>query len=97
MKTASITEAKNGLSALIDRVRAGETILITDRGIPVARIEPVVRSDDPDGRLDRLVRAGIVRPPARRLPREILDTPPPRPLVDVDVVEIVLEERRSGW
>jgi prevent-host-death family protein len=97
MRTASITEAKNGLSALIDRVRAGETILITDRGTPVARIEPMVSTDDPDGRLERLVRAGIVRPPARRLPSDILDTPPPRPLVDVDVVAIVIEERRSGW
>jgi prevent-host-death family protein len=97
MKTASITEAKNGLSALIDRVRAGETILITDRGIPVARIEPVERSDQPVGRLERLVRAGIARPPSTRMPSRLLDTPPPRPLVDVDVVGIVLEERRSGW
>ena len=42
MKTATITQAKNGLSALIDRVRAGESILILDRGTPVARLEPVV-------------------------------------------------------
>jgi prevent-host-death family protein len=97
MRRASISEVKNGLSAFIDRVRAGETILITDRGIPVARIEPVERSNDPEGRLERLVRAGIVRPPAERLPRAILDEPPPRLTRDVDVVEIVLEERRSGW
>ena len=41
MKTATITEAKNGLSALIDRVRAGESVLILDRGVPIARIEPI--------------------------------------------------------
>ena len=38
MKKATITEAKNQLSALIDRVRHGETIVITDRGRPVARL-----------------------------------------------------------
>lgn len=53
MKTATITEAKNGLSALIDRVRAGESILILDRGRPVARLEPAVQVDDPQGRLAR--------------------------------------------
>ena len=34
------TEAKNKLSALLARVKAGETVVITERGIPVARIEP---------------------------------------------------------
>ena len=32
MKTATITEAKNQLSALIDRAKHGETIVITDPG-----------------------------------------------------------------
>ena len=31
MKTASISEVKNGLSALIDRVRKGEPVVITGR------------------------------------------------------------------
>ena len=38
MKKASITEAKNNLSALIDRVKAGASVLIVDRGRPVARL-----------------------------------------------------------
>ena len=41
MKKASITEAKNNLSALIDRVKGGSSVLIVDRGRPVARLEPV--------------------------------------------------------
>jgi prevent-host-death family protein len=55
MKTATISETKNQLSALLDRVRHGETILITDRSQPVARLEPVVSASGagPDeGRLD---------------------------------------------
>ncbi|MGC1412982.1 MAG: type II toxin-antitoxin system Phd/YefM family antitoxin [Acetobacteraceae bacterium] len=51
MKIASITEAKNSLSALIDGLRAGSPVLIVDRGRPVARLEPVTGSaqDEPDG------------------------------------------------
>ena len=45
MKTASLTETKNRLSALIDEVREGETILVLDRGRPVARIESVLRDE----------------------------------------------------
>ncbi len=41
MKTASISQTKNQLSALLDAVRHGETILIMDRNCPVARLEPV--------------------------------------------------------
>jgi prevent-host-death family protein len=41
VKKVSITEAKNNLSALVDRLRGGSSILIVDRGQPVARLEPV--------------------------------------------------------
>jgi prevent-host-death family protein len=67
MKKASITEAKNNLSALIDGLKGGSPVLIVDRGRPVARLEPVEGFEvDQDGRLARLVRNGIVRP--RRAP-----------------------------
>ena len=97
MKTASISEAKNGLSALLDRVRAGESVLITDRGIPVARIEPVVAGDDPSGRLERLERAGIIRRGTAPVPLDLLRTPPPEVPDGVSAVEALLEERRTGW
>jgi prevent-host-death family protein len=40
MKTASISQLKNGLSAYVDQVRAGGSVLVTDRGVVVARLEP---------------------------------------------------------
>ena len=60
METASISEVKNGLSAIIDRVKGGESIVVTDRGIPVAVIEPMSARVDLDDRLARLERAGII-------------------------------------
>jgi prevent-host-death family protein len=96
MKTATITEAKNGLSALIDQVRAGRTILITDRGIPVARLEPVADHPDQEGRLARLERAGVIRRGLAPPPLDLLANPPPRLRPGVSVVEALLEERRTG-
>ena len=97
MKRASITEAKNGLSALIDQVKAGRTVIITDRGVPVARLEPVSSTaGDDQGRLARLERAGIIRR-GRGDPRWILDRPPTPTTDGRAISDFVIEERESGW
>lgn len=95
MQRATITEAKNGLSALLDRVKAGETILITDRGIPVAQISPTSSANDDEGRLARLERAGIIRRGTGDV-RKILDLPLAQTVDGSSVVELLLEDRRSG-
>ncbi|HEY3205040.1 MAG TPA: type II toxin-antitoxin system prevent-host-death family antitoxin [Thermoanaerobaculia bacterium] len=43
MKKAGIREARQNLSALIEDVKKGREIIITDRGRPVARLVPPVR------------------------------------------------------
>ncbi len=97
MKKASITEAKNNLSALIDGVKGGSPVLIVDRGRPVARLEPVggIGSGD-DGRLARLVRDGIVRPARRVVSKALFATTPPRPKKGASGVRALLDERRDG-
>jgi prevent-host-death family protein len=96
MRTASISEAKNKLSALLDRVRAGETILILDRGVPVAELGPARELSD-DQRIARLERAGVIRPPRRRshVPASRLARPP-GPEGGTGALEALLEERREG-
>jgi prevent-host-death family protein len=98
MKRATITEAKNGLSALIDRVKAGESILITERGVPVARLEPAdaSTSTDDDGRLARLERVGIITRGSGDY-RAFLDRSPIETMDGRGIVDLVLEERESGW
>jgi prevent-host-death family protein len=97
METASISEVKNGLSAIIDRVKGGESIVVTDRGIPVAVIEPVTGRIDVEDRLARLERAGLVRRGTGKLPLELIRTPGPTPRGGSNIaVEYLLEERREG-
>lgn len=59
----SVCRLKARLSEYLGRVRAGRTVVVTDRGRPVARIDPVNREDDPAGHLDALVAAGLARRP----------------------------------
>ena len=44
MKKAGVREARQHLSALIEDVKKGREILITDRGRPVARLVPPSRA-----------------------------------------------------
>ncbi len=95
MRTASISETKAKLSALLDRVRAGEVVTITDRGRPVARIVPAASEPDDAGRLARLERAGLVRRPLRTLDAETF-LAGPLARSSASVLEALLEERREG-
>lgn len=96
MKRASITEARNGFSSLVDQVRRGESIIITDRGRPVARIEPCVESED--DRIARLEAEGVLRPPREELDIEaFLKAPRPRLPEGVSAVAAVIAERDEGY
>jgi prevent-host-death family protein len=96
MKTATISEAKSRLSALIDRVRSGESVLILDRGTPVARLEPVGGGPDPSGRLARLERAGVLRSGRAAPPVDLVRTAGPRVPTGSSVLATLLDERHSG-
>ena len=98
MTRTSITDAKNGLSALIERVRHGESVLIEDRGVPVARLESVVAPGrrEIEGRSARLQRQGVLRPALGSAPKRELTTPPPTPKGGARLSDAVIAERRDG-
>jgi prevent-host-death family protein len=98
MRTASITEAKNNLSALIDSLKGGSPVLIVDRGRPVARLEPVTgaQAGEQDARLARLLREGLVRPRRKGAARAIFSSQPPQANATASIVDALLEERRDG-
>jgi prevent-host-death family protein len=43
MRTAGVREARQNLTDLLDDVKNGREVVITDRGRPVARLAPVAR------------------------------------------------------
>ena len=80
-------ELKNNLSRYLERVRAGDELVVTDHGRPVARLTPIDAGTD---RLAELVAAGVVQPPK--------DTTRHRPVRRVrsktTVSDLVREQRR---
>jgi prevent-host-death family protein len=62
MKTVGVRELKNRLSEYLRDVRAGERVLVTDRGEVVAELAPPGHSHEPDvpAALLALVRRGLV-------------------------------------
>ena len=99
MQSASITEARNAFSGLLKRVRLGETVLITDRGKPVARIEPCGSADSDDRQAAALLaRRAVVAPPQATLDvHGFLKAPRPRLRPGVragDAVSADLDEDR---
>jgi prevent-host-death family protein len=97
MNRFSVSYAKAHLSDLLRRVRAGKEVLVTDRGVPVARIVPVRVGHLSETARD-LVRRGVAMPPreggSRRLVRE-LPRPPKAPR-GVSLLEALLAEREDS-
>lgn len=62
-----IRELRAHLSAYIRRVKAGETVIITDRGRPVGRIVPYGQSLE--DRVDALELAGLIAWNGQKLPQ----------------------------
>lgn len=91
METVSITDLKNQLSARMKRVRAGETLLVTDRKKPVALLSPLGNSLDED-RIPALIASGVLRPPGRRLNVEAF-LAKPRAKAKTSVTAAAIEDR----
>jgi len=43
MRTAGVRETRQNLTSLLDDVKKGREVVITDRGRPVARLTPIER------------------------------------------------------
>jgi prevent-host-death family protein len=87
METIGLRELNQNPSRAVARVRAGESLLVTDRGRPILRMVPEVESP---GVLSRLVADGTATAPAETgMPDLIADLVP-----EIDsVTDLLLAER----
>ena len=84
----AVTELRAHLSEWLDRAREGDEIVITDRGVPVARLLGLTAA----ATLERLAADGVIgRPLAARRPT---GTGQPRPRPRRPLADIVSEQRR---
>jgi antitoxin (DNA-binding transcriptional repressor) of toxin-antitoxin stability system len=67
MEKASVSRLKNHLSAYLRKVRAGQSVVIYDRDVPIARLERIESAGVGADRLALLNAQGLTRPPTRPL------------------------------
>ena len=94
MRTAAVSKLKATLSEHLGYVKAGEEVLVTERGKPVARIVPVGDMPNDDPRRRDLIRRGILRPGKGGLkPEDWRDLPIVR--IPDDVIARIIDEERE--
>ncbi len=95
MRSATVSKLKATLSEHLARVKAGEEVIITERGKPIAKIVPI----GPDqaavpAHLLELARAGLVRLGSGKISKEFWKLPRPADPSGA-VLKALLEERES--
>lgn len=83
----AISTLRAELANWIERVRAGEEVVVTDRGIPVARLLSV----DTAPLIEQLTRSGVLSRPRAERPSA---SGAPRVHAEGPVAELVSEQRR---
>jgi prevent-host-death family protein len=63
MKNIPVTELKARLSQYLRAVRMGEEVQVLDRGVPVARLVPIleIEKGGDEAARDRLIQEGVLR------------------------------------
>ena len=99
MASATISEVKNGLSAYLRKVKAGETVVIMDRKTPIAVLAPISADVSHDQRVQGLLAAGTLSREADAVQAAGAQADVAAP-VDVAepeaLMEVLLEERRQS-
>jgi prevent-host-death family protein len=75
MKMAAISELKASLSEYLAGLKAGEEVVVTDRGNPVAKLVPINRQNgEISGRAMILEKAGLAGIGTGLIPKDFMET-----------------------
>jgi len=95
MKTAAVSELKSRLSQYLDRVKAGEEVLITDPGTPIARLSPISPLKSRRGAMAGPERRGLINLGSGKISKTYWGIPRPKD-PGRSVLKALLEEREKG-
>jgi len=98
MTSVEVSEIERNFTEVLDRVKKGEQVVVTENGVAIAQIAPTPArpNETDDEKLARLERAGIIRRGRGRIPQWLIDEPPIKLPEGVSVLEALLEERRTA-
>ena len=85
-----VTELRGDLKRYLEQVRDGEDVIVTDRGLPVARLTAV----DSLSTIERLTQEGVISPAARSRGRRAAGLPRVKATAGPPISDLVSELRR---
>ena len=94
MRTAGVAQVKARFSEYLAIAKAGEAVLITERGKPVAQIGPINGQEAHAARILDLARRGVVKLGTGKIPEHILKGEPVVSIPD-GLLERIMEEERE--
>lgn len=95
MKTATVSKLKASLSEYLRQVKAGEEVLVTERGRPIAKLTPAVGASALAKELVEMEKQGLVKIGRGKLPKDFWDLPRPKDPKG-RVSQSLLHERDQG-
>jgi prevent-host-death family protein len=96
MKITTVSKLKASLSEYLRSVKAGEEVLVTERGRPIAKLTPAASADRLPDQLIEMEKQGLIKIGSGKLPKGFWDLPRPKDPKGL-VVKAVLREREEGW
>jgi prevent-host-death family protein len=95
MKSIGIARLKANLSAVLEKIKTGDQIIVTNRGRPVGRLVPLEPQEQRAGRRVDLIRRGLLLPGHGKVRKSLL-VPPTGPKYGDGVLAALQAERDEG-
>ena len=96
MRTVTVSKLKASLSAYLRHVKAGEEVLVTERGRPIAKLTSAIGSGPLPDHLIEMEKQGLIKRGAHQLSKKFWDLPRPSD-PQGEVQKTLLQEREEGW
>jgi prevent-host-death family protein len=96
MRTVGVAELKARLSRYLGQVKAGHEVIVTSRGIPVAKLVPLKPAGDRGSRRAQLAREGRLQLGTGKIHRSLLRAPTGDPRTGQGVLAALLAERKTN-
>jgi prevent-host-death family protein len=96
VKTTTVSQLKASLSKYLRSVKAGEEVLVTERGRPIAKLTPAEASEMLSDALLEMQKQGLIKLGSGKLPKGFWELPRPKDPKGL-VMKTVLREREEGW
>jgi prevent-host-death family protein len=95
MKTTTVSKLKASLSEYLREVKAGEEVLVTERGRAIAKLTPAGSSATLPQHLAEMEKQGLIKVGSAKLPKNFWNLPRPKDTKGL-VLKSLLQEREEG-